>query len=90
MLVPVVLDATFWSGGQLIPESKECLKPAYATGSDHLRLLAFHPGTGELYVSEEEPGRISVIRDGKPVVGNNGLPEVINTYRMGIYSRTRF
>ena len=35
--------------------------------------LALHPKTGELYVSEEDAGRISVIRDGvaKPVIEGN-------------------
>ncbi len=48
--------------------------------------LAFHPATRELYVSEETPGRISVIRGGRaqPVLGpqirvGGPLPEAIVT-----------
>ena len=37
----------------------------YATGLQQPDHLAFHPETGELYVSEESAGRISVIRNGR-------------------------
>lgn len=37
----------------------------YATGLQQPDDLAFHPKTGELYVSEESAGRISVIRNGR-------------------------
>lgn len=38
----------------------------YATGLDQPDGLALHPESGELYVSEERAGRISVIRNGRP------------------------
>jgi glucose/arabinose dehydrogenase len=37
----------------------------YAAGLQQPDHLAFHPATGELYVSEELAGRISVIRNGR-------------------------
>ena len=78
MLAPVVLDAAL-ERGAIDPRIEGMFEArVHATGLTTPDGLAFHPGTGELYVSEEEPGRISVIRDGKPVVVITAGFEVIN------------
>ncbi|MEM7395588.1 MAG: hypothetical protein AAF492_24925, partial [Verrucomicrobiota bacterium] len=40
--------------------------------------LAIHPDTGEIYVTEEDAGHVSVIRDGKAQVVVNGGWRVVN------------